>query len=101
LITEETKRQLKDLTQYQIRYIAVCQILGKSQPVTLYEVFDNDPFSLQKEKAQSQASMIKAWNTHRDGDSALAVQMYQRLIEKSPHDKSLFALIEFCQSGRW
>lgn len=100
LITEETKLELKDLTKYRMRYIAACQIQGKSKPVTLYEVYDNDPFSLQKEKARNQPTMIKAWRAYREGDSALAIQMYQRLIEKSPNDKSLLALIERCQSGR-
>lgn len=100
LITEETKRELKDLSKYRMRYIAACRIQGKSKPVTMYEVFNNDPLSLQKEKAQNQPMMIKAWRKYKEGDAAMAVQMYQRLIEKSPHDKSLFALIERCQSGR-
>jgi len=100
LITEETKRALSDLSQYRIRYIASCRIQGKSKPVTLYEIFNNDSLSMQKEKLQNQSMMIQAWKAYKDGDSARAIQMYQRLIEKSPHDKSLFALIERCQSGR-
>ncbi|WP_196139846.1 adenylate/guanylate cyclase domain-containing protein [Aliikangiella sp. G2MR2-5] len=100
LITEETKRSLKDLSKYRIRYIASCFIQGKSKPVTLYEVFDNDNFSLQKEKLHNQTTMIRAWKAYKQGDTALAIQMYQKLIETSPNDKSLFALIERCQSGR-
>ena len=100
LITEETKRQLQTLDFYQIRYIASCRIQGKSKPVTLYEVFNNDSLSLQKEKAANQSMMIRAWKRYRQGDSAAAIALYQRLIEKSPEDKSLFALIERCQSGR-
>jgi class 3 adenylate cyclase len=100
LITEETKQQIKDLSRYKMRYIADTQIQGKTNPVTLYEIFDNDPLSIQKEKANNQATMIKAWKTYHKGNPELAIQMYQRLIEKSPHDKSLFALIERCQSGR-
>lgn len=100
LITEETKRLLTDLTQYRLRYIAACRIRGKSKPVTLYEVFNNDSISLQEEKAANQPAMIRAWKTYREGDSARAVALYRRQIEKSPNDKSLFALIERCQSGR-
>jgi len=100
LITEETKQQLKNLTLYKIRYMASCQIRGKSKPVTLYEVFNTDPVSVQKEKSQNQSVMIRAWSAYKSGDSALAVQLYQRLIEKSPNDKSVMALIECCQSGR-
>ncbi|TQV71010.1 HAMP domain-containing protein [Aliikangiella marina] len=100
LITEETKRHLSDLTQYRLRYIAACQIRGKSKPVTLYEVFDNDTVSIQEEKAANQPTMIRAWKKYREGDIATAVALYRRQIEKSPNDKSLFALIERCQSGR-
>lgn len=100
LMTEETKRQLTDLNKFKIRYIAECQIKGKTKPVTLYEVYNNDPASVQKEKAQNQALMIKAWKIYISGDAEKAIHIYQRLIEKSPHDQSLFALIERCQTGR-
>ncbi len=100
LITDETKKQLEDLNKYKIRYIATCTIRGKSQPVTLYEVYNNDPISLQKEKTANQQGMIRAWNKYKEGDAAIAVQMYQQMIEISPNDPSLFALIERCQSGR-
>lgn len=100
LITEETKKEIKDLSKYRMRYIATCQIQGKNRPVTLYEIFNNDSLSVQREKLNNQSVMIQAWKTYKNGDSALAIQMYQKLLEKSNHDKSLFALIERCQSGR-
>lgn len=100
LITDETKKLLTDLSSYNIRYIAACRIRGKSKPMTLYEVYNNDSVSLQKEKAGNQAGMIKAWRKYREGDVAVAIQMYREMIEKSPNDPSLFALIERCQTGR-
>jgi class 3 adenylate cyclase len=100
LITEETKRQLVDLNYYRMRYIASCSIQGKSKPVTLYEVFNSDAVSLQQEKASNQPTMIRAWKCYKNGDVASAIALYQRLIERTPDDKSLFALIERCQSGR-
>lgn len=100
LITEETKRKLKKLSSYKIRYIASCQIQGKSKPVTLYEIFDHDSTSLQLEKAANQPIMIKAWKQYKNGYREEAINLYQKLIEKSPNDKALFALIERCQSGR-
>lgn len=100
LISEETKRNLSDISQYKIRYIASCEIRGKFKPMTLYEIFDNDPASLQKEKLNNQTTMIRAWSAYKSGDSAMAIQMYQRLAENSPLDKSLDSLIERCQSGR-
>ncbi|MCW8997351.1 MAG: hypothetical protein OQK04_01365, partial [Kangiellaceae bacterium] len=100
LISEETKQRLNNLSQYRIRYIASCNIQGKNRPITLYEIFDNDNLTVQREKMHNQSMMIQAWKKYKDGDPAMAIQMYQKLIETSPHDKSLFALIERCQSGR-
>ncbi len=100
LITSETKKALSDLNKYRIRYIASCYIKGKNKPVTLYEIFNNDSASLQKEKLQNQTMMIKAWKAYQQGNAEDAINMYRQLIEKSPLDKSLFALIERCQSGR-
>ncbi|WP_444996177.1 adenylate/guanylate cyclase domain-containing protein [Aliikangiella sp. IMCC44359] len=100
LITEETKKQLKNIADYKIRFIASCFIQGKSKPVTLYEVFDTDSVSLQKEKLANQACMIQAWKTYKNGDRIMAILMYQKLLEKSSSDKSLFALIECCEKAR-
>lgn len=100
LITNETKCALTSLSDYKIRYIANCQVPGKSKPVTLYEIFNNDPLSLQQEKLNNQAMMIQAWKIYKSGDQAKAIELYQKLSEKTPEDKSLFALIERCQSGR-
>ncbi|MDH5432507.1 MAG: hypothetical protein OEY19_01055 [Gammaproteobacteria bacterium] len=100
LISETTKKLLKDLSKYQIRYIASTEIRGKSQAVTLYEIFDNDAPSVQKEKLRNQTMMIRAWSAYKSGNKEGAIQIYQQLIEKSPLDKSLFALIERCQRGR-
>ncbi|MGX5175533.1 adenylate/guanylate cyclase domain-containing protein [Aliikangiella sp. IMCC44653] len=100
LITEETKRQLENLSAFDLRFIATCHIKGKAKKVTLYEVYNTDTVSLKKEKAGNQRGMILAWKKYREGDVEMAVQMYQQLIEKSPNDKALFALIECCQKGR-
>ncbi|MET1256146.1 adenylate/guanylate cyclase domain-containing protein [Aliikangiella maris] len=100
LITEETRKRLQNLNDFQIRFIATCRIQGKYKQVTLYEVFDNDPLSTQKEKQSNQYKMRLAWNIYKNGDAISAIMMYQKIIEKSPDDMSLFALIECCEKGR-
>lgn len=100
LMTEETKAELKNLNHYKMRYIANCRVPGKSKPVTMYEVFNNDPLSMQQDKLNNQSTMIKAWKIYKSGDKETAIELYQKLIEKTPEDKTLFSLIERCQSGR-
>ncbi|EDN65142.1 adenylate/guanylate cyclase [Beggiatoa sp. PS] len=42
LISEETYARLNDVSQYAIRTVDRVKVKGKSEPVTVYEVFDGD-----------------------------------------------------------
>lgn len=100
LISEELRMRLEHFDKKNLRFIATCFVQGKSKPVTLYEVFSQDTISVRKEKLHNQNGMIKAWQHYKKGDDERALMLYQRLMEKSPSDKALLALIEVVQTGR-
>ena len=100
LISEELRIRLDHFDKNNLRFIATCFVQGKSKPVTLYEVFSQDAISIRNEKLNNQNLMIKAWQMYKEGDSERALMLYQRLMEKSPSDKALLALIEVVQTGR-
>jgi len=100
LISEETRLRLNTFDKRNLRFIATCFIQGKSQQMTIYEVFSQDPISLRNEKLENQTEMIKAWDFYKQGDSSRAINCYQKLMEKTPMDKPQFALIEVVQKGR-
>jgi len=100
LISEQLRLRLKSFDKRNLRFIATCVVQGKSQPMTIYEVFSQDPLSVRNEKLSNQTMMIRGWEYYKDGDIDRAIILYQRLMEKSPMDKSLLALIEVVQKGR-
>lgn len=42
LITETTKSKLKNINQFNMRFIGLVQVVGKEESVGIYEVFDGD-----------------------------------------------------------
>ncbi|MBV1907707.1 MAG: hypothetical protein KUG78_00205 [Kangiellaceae bacterium] len=100
LISEELRIRLEHFDKTNLRFIATCLVQGKSKPVTLYEVFSQDVISIRKEKLENQNVMITAWQHYKKGNTDQALNLYQRLMEKSPSDRALLALIEVVQRGR-
>jgi class 3 adenylate cyclase len=100
LISEELRVRLGEFDKRNLRFIATCFVQGKSQQMTLYEVFAQDPISLRNEKLANQTLMIEAWEAYKLGDLDKAISHYQKLMEKNPMDKALLALIEVAQKGR-
>ena len=100
LISEELRIRLEHFDKTNLRFIATCLVQGKSKPVTLYEVFSQDAISIRKEKLENQNVMITAWQHYKKGNTDQALNLYQRLMEKSPSDRALLALIEVVQRGR-
>ncbi len=100
LISEQTRLRLEKFDKRNLRFIATCVVQGKSLPVTIYEVFSQDSISIRNEKLRNQNGMIRGWELYKNGEVDRAVAQYQKLMERSPMDKSLLALIEAVQRGR-
>jgi len=100
LISEELRMGLDKFDKRNLRFIATCFVQGKTQPMTIYEVFAQEPASLRKEKLDNQMQMIKAWKYYKEGQNQESIEIYQQLMEKCPLDKSQFALIEVVKKGR-
>lgn len=100
LISEQLRLRLNRFDKQNLRFIATCAVQGKSKPMTIYEVFSQDPISIRNEKLSNQNGMIRGWEFYKNGETDRAVMQYQRLMEKSPMDKALLALIEAVQKGR-
>jgi len=100
LISEETRMCLDKFDKRNLRFIATCMVKGKLKPMTIYEVFTQDPVSIRQEKLNNQNAMIRAWEFYKQKDIERAIGEYQKLMDKSPTDKAIFALLEAVQIGR-
>ena len=60
LISQNTLYDLADPTKYDIRFLDRIRVKGKKQPLSLYEVFDNDLADLRHAKRASKAKFEEA-----------------------------------------
>jgi len=100
LISEQTRIRLKEFDKQNLRFIATCFVQGKSKPMTIYEVFEQDTISLRKDKLNNQDFMIDAWDNYKNGDTEKAISLYHKAMETCPEDMAQLALIEVVQKGR-
>ena len=59
LISQNTLYDLSDPLKYDIRFLDRIRVKGKTQPLSIYEVFDNDPTDLRHGKRATKANLKK------------------------------------------
>jgi tetratricopeptide (TPR) repeat protein len=119
LISETTYFQLENLSDYSIRIIDQVQAKGKSEPVTVFEVFDGDPPAIIEAKlktldlfkqgfklyhrtkfAEAQALFNEVLNIN-PGDKkkqiAEAKKLFQEVLRMNPHDKIAEIYVKRCE----
>ncbi len=104
LISDKTYRSLKDPSRYHIRAIGQVKVKGKSEFVTVHEVFEVDPPEIQRAKLQTKHKFEKACIIFYDNGSNYqkniveAMHLFEECIIENPHDKITLAYIEQCKS---
>ncbi|HAF45464.1 MAG TPA: guanylate cyclase [Gallionellaceae bacterium] len=96
IISQNTLYDLYDPGKYDIRFLDRIRVKGKSQPLSVYEVFDNNPEELRNSKRQSLAIFEKAVAYYHMRDIAQAVPLLKRCIEIAPDDYPALIYLERC-----
>ncbi|MGB3494030.1 MAG: AAA family ATPase, partial [Elainellaceae cyanobacterium] len=86
LISEHTFTHLRSPEKYAIRRLDAVKIIGKSEPITIYEVFEADPPELKTSKLQTQPIFDKAIALFSHQDYAAAADLFKKCLSQSPHD---------------
>jgi predicted ATPase/class 3 adenylate cyclase len=76
LITQQTFSRLKTPTDYAIRTIGKAKVKGKSEQVTVYEVFDADPSSQKQGKLNTLSIFAEALSLYHSGELAAAGRLF-------------------------
>ena len=76
LITHQTFERLQNPTDYAIRRIDEVKVKGKSEYVTIYEVFDADPPELKAAKLATLPTFTEAVSFYLDKDYAAAAERF-------------------------
>ena len=86
LISQNTYYDLADPSKYDIRFLDRIRVKGKTQPLSLFEVFDNDPADLRNAKRTSKSGFEKAIAYYHMKQVPAAMELLAECIKIAPGD---------------
>ncbi|MCT7957801.1 CHASE2 domain-containing protein [Laspinema sp. D3] len=98
LIGDRTFCSLKDPNSYNIRHIDRVQVKGKSEIVSVYEVFDADPPAIREGKLITKSIFEEAIQFYNKGSYPEAARFFQKCLRINPEDKVAQIYLERTQS---
>jgi class 3 adenylate cyclase len=97
LISHETFSHLENLNNYDIREMGSVLVKGKSQSVTVYEVFNGDTPSLREGKHKTRELFAKALIDYEARNFIAAAAGFAECIQQVPHDTASKLYFKRCQ----
>jgi integral membrane sensor domain MASE1/class 3 adenylate cyclase len=98
LITEYTYAKLKNPSNYHMRIIDTVKVKGKSQPVTVYEVFDADLPEIKFQKLATLSIFTEALLLYNQGKLGDAERLFGDCLQKNPGDNVVYIYYQLCQN---
>ena len=96
LISQYTYEQLADPTAYDIRPIDVVVVKGKTHPVTIFEVFQNDPPAARAAKGRTRDLLQSGVDALARRDAAGARRCFEQCLALVPGDTAATSLLKSC-----
>ncbi|MGB7895375.1 MAG: adenylate/guanylate cyclase domain-containing protein, partial [Microcoleus sp.] len=98
LITQETYSRLENPSQYAIRTLDTVKVKGKSELVTVYEVFDADPPEIKEGKLATLQLFAEALEIYSEGKLAKAGRLFAECWRQNQGDAVAKIYWQRCQS---
>ena len=86
LISQNTFYDLADPSKYDIRFLDRIRVKGKTQPLSLYEVFDNNPVNLRNAKRVSRSKFEEAIAFYHMKEIRVAIELLDECLKIAPDD---------------
>jgi hemerythrin len=97
LISQNTFYDLADPSRYDIRFLDRIRVKGKTQPLSVYEVFDNDHADLKNGKRLSKFEFEKAIAYYHLKQIPRAMELLNHCIEIAPRDIPAHIYLARCE----
>lgn len=97
LISQNTLYDLSSPGKYDIRFLDRIRVKGKTQPLSLYEVFDNDPVKLRDGKRASKNKFEQAIAHYHLKNIPQAIKLLEECIETAPKDVPARIYLSRCE----
>jgi class 3 adenylate cyclase/GAF domain-containing protein len=98
LISQESFLQLQEANQYAFRILGLVKVKGKSEAVTVYEVFDADAAEIREGKLVTKKEFEQAILLYNQGAFKDAAQGFQACLDINPRDKVAQIYLERSQN---
>ena len=96
IISHNTLYDLNDPGIYHIRFLDRIRVKGKSQPLSVYEVYDNDTEELRKLKDETRELFEQAVAYYHLKDIDRAIRAFKNCIETCPDDLCAHIYLKRC-----
>lgn len=97
LISQNTFYDLTTPGKYDIRFLDRLRVKGKTQPLSIYEVFDNDPIKLRDGKRANKAKFEEAIASYHMKEIPRAMELLKQCIETTPKDTPAHIYLARCE----
>lgn len=97
LITEQTYLKLVEPKQYLMRVIDAVQVKGKSEIVTVYEIYDADPHLMRTLKYKTRDDFEEGFILYHREEYEKAQLFFEKVLEINEQDEAARIYLERCQ----
>ncbi len=97
IISHNTLYDLDTPAAYHFRFLDRIRVKGKSQPLSIYEVFDNDAPELRQQKTDTREDFEQAVAYYHLKDITLALPRFERCVTLCPDDVPARIYLERCR----
>ncbi|BCL38554.1 AAA family ATPase [Nostoc sp. MS1] len=100
LITDQTFQRLKQRDRYGIRVVGQVKVKGKTNAVTVHEVFAADSPEIGAGKAATLELFASALAYYEQQEFAAAAEYFLDCLQQNPWDQVAQKYLESCQAGK-
>jgi len=97
LISQNTLYDLDDPEKYDIRLLDRIRVKGKTQPLSLYEIFDNDTAELRNAKRASRSQFEEAIACYHLQEIPRAIELLNHCLAVAPADVPARIYLSRCE----
>jgi two-component system sensor histidine kinase ChiS len=94
LASEETLNAVPSRERFNYRFLIKAQVKGKSEPVSVYEIFDGDPPELRDLKLKTKPDFEAGLALYLDRSFTEAAVQFKNVLEANPDDKAARLYLE-------
>jgi two-component system sensor histidine kinase ChiS len=88
VMSQDALFSLESPTQYQFRFLDRVRVKGKTEPVSVFEVFDGEPLEIVSLKLKTQTDFEKGLLHYHSQEFTQAKSFFETVLVENPKDRA-------------